>query len=509
MKKCFCKIATLVGLLPLLSLTALGAQQGDFVYQTNGGGAVVTGYAGPGGAVVIPDTLGGVPVRMIGASAFDKETTVTSVNIPNSVTNIHSYAFFNCTSLSNVTLPNGLISIGDYAFVLCESLTNVAIGPSLVSIGALAFGYCDRLRAITVDPLNSFYTSVDGVLFDKNTNTLLQVPGGKSGSYTIPASVTNIAYGAFIECKSLTSVTIPDNVTSLGYSAFYFCSGLTNVSLPSTITSIGGDAFGFCTNLASLTIPSAVTSIGWGAFSYCDRLTSITIPHGVTNMGGQAFYGCTGLTNVTIGSGVTQIADEAFGGCASLTSITIPDSVTRLGFMAFAGCTGLRNVSIGNSVTIIEDSVFWGCTGLTSLTIPSSVTTIMDGTFAACTALTSLYFEGNAPAVPYPDWSKPFDGSPFVTVFYRAGTTGWGATYADRPTVLWGALSVQHSGTNVIVSWPKAATDFVLDESSALGPPSAPAWTQVLAAIYQTNVTSIFVTQPAATGHKFYRLRRP
>ena len=102
-----------------------------------------------------------------------------------------------------------------------------------------------------------------------------------------------------------------------------------------------------------------------------------------------------------------------------------------------------------------------------------------------------------------------FDGSPFVTVFYRAGTTGWGTTYADRPTVLWGALSVQHSGTNVIVSWPKAATDFVLDESTALGPPPAPVWTQVPAAIYQTNVTSIFITQPAATGHKFYRLRRP
>ena len=81
-------VATMACLLPLLSLTALGAQEDDFVYQTSGGAAVITGYAGAGGAVVVPDTLGGLPVRTIGALAFEEETTVTSVSIPNSVTNI-------------------------------------------------------------------------------------------------------------------------------------------------------------------------------------------------------------------------------------------------------------------------------------------------------------------------------------------------------------------------------------------------------------------------------------
>src|SRR5204863_6290346 len=139
------------------------------------------------------DTITGLPVSSIGDGAFS-DGLLTSVIIPASVTNIGIEAFYDCTSLSNVTIPNGLISIGDYAFLGCDSLTNVAIGTAVASIGTLAFGYCHSLRAITVDPLNSFYTSVAGVLFDKNANTLIQVPGGQSGSYTIPGSVTNIAY---------------------------------------------------------------------------------------------------------------------------------------------------------------------------------------------------------------------------------------------------------------------------------------------------------------------------
>jgi hypothetical protein len=114
-----------------------------------------------------------------------------------------------------------------------------------------------------------------------------------------------------------------------------------------------------------------------------------------------------------------------------------------------------------------------------------------------------VYFEGNAPGLY--DEDKLFDGAPFVTVFYRSGTTGWGSTLGGRPTALWSALSVQHSGGSVIVSWPKAATDFVLDENPAL----ASAWTQVPPETYQTNATSIFITLPSSTGNKFYRLRKP
>ena len=206
---------------------------------------------------------------------------------------------------------------------------------------------------------------------------------------------------------------MPDTVTSIGYLAFYGCTGLRSVTIPDGVTRIQGETFRSCVNLKSITIPDSVTSID-----------------------DYAFFGCTGLTNVTIGSAVTAIGDEAFEGCTGLTSIAIPNSVTLIEFYAFADCTGLTNVTIGSGVTTIEDDAFRGCTGLRRMILPGSVTTIWENAFAYCPDLTGLYFEGNAP--PNPSYSFPvFEGSPFVTVFYRSGTTGWGATFRNRATALW------------------------------------------------------------------------
>ena len=142
-------------------------------------------------------------------------TSLTSVTIPNSVTSIGDGAFGGCTSLTNVTIPNSVTSIGlecvqwlhqphqhhhpqqrhqhrAEAFDSCTGLTNVTIGNGVTSIGDDAFRGCTSLTAITVDPLNSAYSSVAGVLFDKSRTTLIQYPVGKAGTYTIPNSVTNI-----------------------------------------------------------------------------------------------------------------------------------------------------------------------------------------------------------------------------------------------------------------------------------------------------------------------------
>jgi hypothetical protein len=97
-----------------------------------------------------------------------------------------------------------------------------------------------------VDPANSFYSSVDGVLFDKNQTTLIEFPGGRGGSYTIPASVTSIGGGAFSYCSSLTSITMGNGVTSIGGWAFEFCGSLTSVTIPNSVTNIGYEAFQYC-----------------------------------------------------------------------------------------------------------------------------------------------------------------------------------------------------------------------------------------------------------------------
>ena len=139
--------------------------ESDFNYEIRNGKATITKYTGKGGDVVIPDTLGGYPVSIVG----DK-------------------AFYKCDSLTNVTIPDSVKSIGVNAFYGCGSLTSVTIPSSVTSIGGSAFYGCSSLKSIT-----------------------------------IPSSVTSIGSYTFYECLGLTSVTIPDSVTSIGVNAFSSC----------------------------------------------------------------------------------------------------------------------------------------------------------------------------------------------------------------------------------------------------------------------------------------------
>ncbi|WP_308698675.1 leucine-rich repeat protein [uncultured Thomasclavelia sp.] len=232
-----------------------------------------------------------IPVKEIGSRAFEDNTTIISIIIPDSVTIIGSYAFLYCSNLTTVTFGENsqLTTIGSYAFYNCSSLTSIVI----------------------------------------------------------PNSVTTIGEWAFTSCSNLTTVTIGENsqLTSIGDNAFFGCSNLTTVTIGenSQLTSIGDSAFNGCSNLTSITIPDSVTSIGDNAFSSCSNLTSITIPDSVTKIGSYAFYDCSNLTTVTIGenSQLTSIGLYAFCNCDSLTSIIIPDSVTTIDSYAFRNCSSL------------------------------------------------------------------------------------------------------------------------------------------------------------------------
>jgi hypothetical protein len=192
-----------------------------------------------------------------GGVLFDKGKTTlikypaaksgTTYTIPNSVTEIEIVAFDYCTGLTSITIPDSVIYIDPFAFYGCSGLTSVTIGSSVRSINTAAFAACTSLTIIEVDAGNPNYSSEGGVLFDKDKTTLVQYPGGKSGAYTIPNSVTTIRDCAFYGCSGLTSVTIPNSVTTIGSYAFEGCTSLTDVTIMSTTPPKLGN-YNFSTN---------------------------------------------------------------------------------------------------------------------------------------------------------------------------------------------------------------------------------------------------------------------
>jgi hypothetical protein len=307
-------------------------------------------------------------------------------------------------------------------------------------------------------------------------------------------------------------MTNDGTITIAGYTG----SGV-DVTIPSTInglpvTRIGSSAFYGRASLTNVLIPNSVTSIGNYAFAYCTGLTSVTIPDSVTSLGEYACYFCSSLATATIGTHVTSIGYGAFIYCSSLTRVTIGTSVTALGTAAFASCTSLTNVTLPNSVASIGEYAFSGCTNLISIAIPSSVTSLGSGAFSFCTNLRGVYFKGNAPSAV----SEIFVSTANVTAYYLPGSTGWGTTFAGRPTAFWAlpyplildfppAFGVQTNRFGFIISW---ATNIavVVEACTDL---ANPAWHPL-----QTNTLAdgwCYSSDPRWTNYpsRFYRLRSP
>ena len=277
-------------------------------YNVEDGHAVVTNNGLPNcysGDVVIPDEVtheGTVyPVIAIGDSAFKNCTTLTSIDLGNSIDTIGVYAFQGCTGLTSITIPESVDLIFPYAFGGCTNIKTLIFNPVSYYYTVLEFADC---------PLET-------VIFGDHVQT-------------IPSGIVH-------NKPLLRNVTIPNSVTSIGCFAFQNCTGLTQVTLPESLITIEGYVFDGCTSLTSITIPDAVTEIG-----------------------NSAFYGCSALSELIIGNSLDEIGENAFENCTELTSVYLPNSVTTIGKRAFCNCSKLALVTLGSGVTLIGSMMTFG-----------------------------------------------------------------------------------------------------------------------------------------------------
>ncbi len=407
-----------------------------------------TGYTGSylAGSYYIPNGLSEVIITdaiSIENNAFKDCSSLTSIEVPKTVSIIGDSVFSGCSGLTKLTLPFIGTSItptgtnarfgyifgktsytGSYlanGYYIPNGLSEVVITDVVDKVDDHAFRDCNSITSIT---LPNTITSIGAYSFSGTNITNIEIPSG----------VTKIDYGAFWNCGSLASIIIPNGITSISNYLFYDCVNLGSIVIPNSITSIGDFAFNNCGLLTSIEIPSGVTKIGDGAFLGCSSLLSIEIPDGITKINNYTFHGCSGLTSIVIPDNVTSIGIDVFSGCSSLTSITTPfvgtsrDAIgneARLGYMfgttsyaesyaadgyyipnsllevivtdrtiigefAFRGCLNLTSIVIPDGVTAINKYAFYECRNITSFEIPNSVTNIGTHAFYDCRKLLSI-----------------------------------------------------------------------------------------------------------------------
>ena len=435
-----------------------------YLFYTYNGINYLLGYAGNESELSLPESYNGEDY-VINSYAFYSDDKITSITIPNKISEIPDYAFEECTSLTSVkfeegsecesigtsafkgctsltsiTIPDSVTSIGPSAFYWCTSLTSVTIGNSVTSIDSSAFYDCYKLvevvnksslnitkgssgygwvaeYALEVHTGDSKIVNKDGYLFYtyNGVNYLVNYVGNDT-ELTLPESYNGENYVindyAFYNNHKITSVTIPDSVTSIGEDAFYGCANI--IQIENGVHYVDKWVVDCDTSVSSVTLRENTVGIADSAFEDCKSLTSVTIPNSVTSISSYAFYECDSLTSIIIGDRVTSIGEDAFAHCTSLTSINIPNSVTSIGDHAFYNCTSLTSITIPDSVKSIGNYAFYNCTSLTSITIPNSVTSIDNHAFYNCTSLTSITFADTSTwyrTTSKSDWQNKTNGT--------------------------------------------------------------------------------------------------
>ncbi len=293
-----------------------------------------TGYI-VDGVIYCPNTSNGTI-----AAVFPANESIVNISIPQqielkgnlyTIEHLQEHAFSGLKQLTTVSLPNSITDIGASVFTGCDHLQTINLPNNLTEIKIYTFQFCKSLTSIT-----------------------------------LPAGLTFISNYAFNGCESLESITFPATLEAIGQEAFQDCYEIKSLDIPEGVTSIGLDAFRNCKNLTTVTIPRSVTNFGF-PFTGCDAITTLHIS--CRDVSGTY---SNSLTTLMLGEGVVSIYQNAFAGCTKLKSVEFPNTTNSIGEKSFYGCSSLSSIVLPESLYGIADNAFVGCTSLKSVTCLAS-----------------------------------------------------------------------------------------------------------------------------------------
>ena len=321
-------------------------------------------------------------ITNISEGMFYNCPNITSVRLSGSVKTIEDWAFYLCKKLTDVVLPEGLESVGEIAFAECN-IKRLNIPKTLTNIHSRAFESND-IVSYTVAKNHPYYLSDNnGVIFNRSKTTIVKYPAGKETSaYVIPKGVESIGDHAFSGSSFIEKITIPDSVTYLGNYAFSSCIKLKNITIPSSIRTISDHAFAWCYALKDVIIKNGVRTIEAGAFYYCKSVVEFSLPDTIMTIGSEAFACCEKLEIIRFGSKLSRIDKSVFSFCYRLNTIEV--SVDN---QAYSSCDGILYDKEKTKIIFIPIRIRG------ELTIPASIKEINHSTFQNYNGITGLNIE--------------------------------------------------------------------------------------------------------------------
>ena len=430
-------------------------QEGDFYYEVYEGMAVITDYVSGtvGEELVIPDTLGGYPVRAIGACCFMDCSQITTLVLPDSLYAIDECAFFGCNGLTEVLLPSSVMYLGSGAFAYCENLTSFQVSnwlyfPSDILYGSEALQYNTYECGLYLGDEENPY------------RILMEVDAPNLGEFSLHPQTQTVGYRVFALRDDLTQITFPQTLRIICDQAFYQ-TDLSRIDLPDSLLGVGSMAFDSCREVTEVTIgkgliitledafghmfnlerfvvdpengyfsaddqgvlfdkektvlikapaklsgsyevPQGVQEVSNDAFSN-SVLTEVTLPDSVTSIGDRVFYHCNYLTTVNIGKGLETVGFWITGYCYRLEKFVVDPENAHFSSGSWGELlskdrtilyqmpiTASGSYTVPETVTTIKLMAFDGCSDLTQIHLPERLKTIERNAFCGCTGLTTL-----------------------------------------------------------------------------------------------------------------------